>query len=513
MLNNYGFYVDFVNTSGGTLQRVPVGKQAVYFGSRPPRDPGRVVSYDHVKSMIDNLGVDRLSTLSDSSVATRWTHDEVEDVHTLTITTDEEREILGVRAIHVDEFLPERMSIRARTPNGKWWDVLVRHNVSDHFWSGPRSYYGGIHRRFEARFRPGPYSAIQIQFQSERAREYWSFAEVQLLEKGGHTETGQDLLDLYEELRGLGTRRVYADRWVANGIHQLSGGDIWTSREPDIYRESGIERTIRLDKATAFVVKKDDSAMTAQALASRGVEPTVQDVSAYRVFYFTDASWKPAYADLEVLAWLGVGASSRHMKLWSMDLLARARQARENSPEVADELLAAALDAYPNNRDAVLQLARWTQGDGAGEALRSAQAMWTPEVTAFIEYENEIRFLGYDEPEPVQGGDTAQLNLYWAVPEDLQNQQYAVFVHLTRDDEMVADDHVLLQRYDLSPQLDGEVFVETVGIAIPPHLAPGDYTIKTGVYNRAPGHRRLKARTRLPEKRGSVTLPAELTVR
>ncbi len=90
-----------------------------------------------------------------------------------------------------------------------------------------------------------------------------------------------------------------------------------------------------------------------------------------------------------------------------------------------------------------------------------------------------------------QSGDTLRLTTYWQALQRPQ-QTYAVFNHLRATDNTVvwqADSWPQAGVYTTDRWLEGEVVAESYTLELPADLAPGSYTLYTGVYDPLSGDR------------------------
>jgi len=122
--------------------------------------------------------------------------------------------------------------------------------------------------------------------------------------------------------------------------------------------------------------------------------------------------------------------------------------------------------------------------------------LWKPEVDHTIEFDGQIRLLGWDQqPIAPQPGDEIVLRFYWQ-PIVPPRDNYSVFLHLTPED---TPSEVLAQR-DFTPasearlpltwQYPGETLIgQPQALTIPSDLAPGRYVLRLGLYNYVTGER------------------------
>lgn len=105
---------------------------------------------------------------------------------------------------------------------------------------------------------------------------------------------------------------------------------------------------------------------------------------------------------------------------------------------------------------------------------------------------DKITLLGYIlEPEYVQAGDTLHLTLYWQARAQLV-QPYTVFTHLLGPDGNLVTQQDNMPQQGRAPTtcwVPGEIIADRYSLAIPPEIAPGEYTLLTGLYTWETGER------------------------
>jgi hypothetical protein len=112
------------------------------------------------------------------------------------------------------------------------------------------------------------------------------------------------------------------------------------------------------------------------------------------------------------------------------------------------------------------------------------------QLTAPIDVQPSLEFLGYDAPSSAKPGEVVPLTLYWRVKQDVGAQQLplSLFVHLLDERGEFAAGRDLLA-FPTAGWRDGDVWIQQNDVPLPADLKPGQYQIETGVYSQADGSR------------------------
>jgi 4-amino-4-deoxy-L-arabinose transferase-like glycosyltransferase len=131
---------------------------------------------------------------------------------------------------------------------------------------------------------------------------------------------------------------------------------------------------------------------------------------------------------------------------------------------------------------------------------------------ADVQFGQSIALLGVDlPPAPLQPGQVLTFTLHWQALAPIA-QNYTVFTHLldsTGTLQAQQDNAPLQGRYPTSGWAAGETIIDPYTLPLPATLAPGDYTLRVGLYLAETGRR-------LPLKNGAsdfVDLPSSITIR
>ena len=108
------------------------------------------------------------------------------------------------------------------------------------------------------------------------------------------------------------------------------------------------------------------------------------------------------------------------------------------------------------------------------------------ELTAPIDLNRSLEFLGYDAPSSAKPGEVVPLTLYWRVKQDVAAQQLplSLFVHLLDSQGEFAAGRDLLA-FPTAGWRSGDVWVQQNDVPLPADLKAGNYRLEIGAYSQA----------------------------
>jgi 4-amino-4-deoxy-L-arabinose transferase-like glycosyltransferase len=111
-------------------------------------------------------------------------------------------------------------------------------------------------------------------------------------------------------------------------------------------------------------------------------------------------------------------------------------------------------------------------------------------LTAPIDMNQTLEFLGYDAPASTRPGEVVPLTLYWRVKQDVGAQQLplSLFVHLLDEQGEFAAGRDLLA-FPTAGWRNGDVWVQQNDVPLLADLKEGQYRLEIGVYSQADGSR------------------------
>jgi 4-amino-4-deoxy-L-arabinose transferase-like glycosyltransferase len=120
----------------------------------------------------------------------------------------------------------------------------------------------------------------------------------------------------------------------------------------------------------------------------------------------------------------------------------------------------------------------------------TATADHAGELTAPIDLNHSLEFLGHDAPSSARSGEVLPLTLYWRVKQDVGAQQLplSLFVHVLNQQGEFAAGRDLLA-FPTAGWRNGDVWLQQNDVPLPADLKPGKYQLEIGVYSQADGSR------------------------
>ncbi len=112
------------------------------------------------------------------------------------------------------------------------------------------------------------------------------------------------------------------------------------------------------------------------------------------------------------------------------------------------------------------------------------------QLTAPIDVNHSLEFLGYEASSSVKPGEVVTLTLYWRVKQDVGAQQLplSLFVHLLNEQGEFAAGRDLLA-FPTAGWRKGDVWLQQNDVLPPADLKEGKYQLEIGVYSQADGSR------------------------
>jgi len=499
VLNNLGNIDAFLHASGGSALQGGVEGLNLHYNLSPPPDgnlieidPDRwaALELDDGRDARRELGDDDMDTALNLCQGGR-TSERIE------LTLAAPAEISMLRLTLPCEERPSAINIKLAA-GGEWKTVLDLATVTGYYWSGPRVYWGGDSYRIDLRFAPLETDRVRIELDFMQGLHESNLAELQVFESERRSARQANDAGL-DELRSLLKTRdieaVYADRYLSSKL----GDDFRVVRDFAFYSDP-LPRRIELTPATVFVVDRRESSLIQRVLAKAGVGMKRTELGNWAIYRFDDDGWREHYADYPGLYWRGYAPLLQSDKLLASYYVDRAR---DSSEERALKLLEKAIGMYPNHQEAMRIMADKLDALGraqeADEWRARLRQLRKPDIPAEVDFANGLRLLGIGAvPDLIAPGGSFIMKYHWQVPEDLDPNLLAVFVHFKLGSEIVfQDDHVLLVGADTKEQPFDEVFVEERRVAVPSGIESGDIDLIMGVYERTGRGNRIKFKSEL----------------
>ncbi len=287
VLENMGGFDEFLKSTASRADYARCGGYRLHVNAQAPLNDFGILAASEIISILDDKGGEWRDELVDANGQTCAYLTQAGGVRetTLTVRFREPVKISGVRAVTREQGVISAWSVSGRNDTDSDFadlSALLKH--SGFFWSGPRFYSGGINHRVEKFFAATEVTELRIYIPVHWSSSGVSLETVQfLVEKA--PRTGKDFEAVCAMLNTAKIQRVFADRWAANRIHEITEGAIWTLREPALTSEDPEWATrIPLESSSAIVVIESDAEHTQAVLSTAGVDSHETKVGGMAVF-------------------------------------------------------------------------------------------------------------------------------------------------------------------------------------------------------------------------------------
>jgi hypothetical protein len=526
VLKNLHEATSFLKGSGGTAQCREADGLTLHYNFTPPAD-ALVDITPSLSSVVDSRGIDVRSALSDAELESVWQNTPGDGkAEWLELRWTSPQSVCGIHLYSEADLYGYTLQLQWLTTNGVW--VAARDELpkfSNYFWSGERPYIRGELYRQGFRFGPFETTAVRLHVNRDDVRSC-SLSELRVFAGGATPPVARDDAAVLASIAELGLDRVYADRWMANRIHQAFDGAVATSIHPNATNSPAmrLDSQMRWSPTTALVAPRTMISSCEATLAASGFQMARRDIGGSRLYYFGEGDWAPHYAANHSLLWTGLGCLKRCNRTWAAYLDTHAEYLKANGRLVqARETLERAVGISAGLPDGMARLADLSErlGDAAAAARwRREDAAYrrkmTPDCELPAAFGSDIALRGISLSDmPVAPGDGVDVVYFWCCAPTVTPADWAVFVHFVGEDGKVAfqDDHVFLENQFVDDQPFSVVFRELRHVRVPDDVAPGLYEIRLGVCGRAGNTGRLAPESAFPASRRRVELPISIEVR
>lgn len=411
-------------------------------------------------------------------------------------------------------------------------------------WSGPRFYPVNDAAPFDIHFAPQTVESVRVVFSfTQESGAVRKLHELQLLSpmptSGETPDWHVAAQELQQTLRIQGVNRLYATRWVANSIADMSHGAIWTNCGDDLHpKETGCPRPhkppapVVLDHATALLASPSGTASMRKVLemsmiamreipcgplGTLFIPKTIQRV------FLDQPSGILFDADLPVLL-PEPGWMASRIAILEGEAATSERAARD---------LARVLSSNPASLEAAIIAPEWALTDADKKAIAEKHI---PRRFRAVDFrKGNCRWIGTDIDAQFCGmatfrpGETVRLRHFWefwpnnwATDFAPEHGKFRVFTHFVADNGYRFQDDfdfalppegadMNTDKYDGLPMHwhnDREITI--------PHDAPeGEYEMRIGLYDVVYSSRRLGAASQDPytrTRRGAAIDPGFLHI-
>lgn len=482
VLENFRGFSHFVESTRGSVTYERVGRFRLHTQAEPPRERVSELDPARIASIVDDRGQDVRTWMVDQIDSTQANFSTlVGRERWFEVSFDEPVDLCGVTVWPHDQETFAEWSIEGRASEEDPFEVLSEPRVATgYFWSGPRFYWGGPLWRMEKRFAPRRLSALRLRMELRSPTASAQFEGLTFWQPTGETLVEWPRVELWVPLfRERGVRRVYADRWAANALHEASEGQLWTSREPRAFPANGDPTRPRLASDVAILVEPAAVPAVRRAFAMMRFEGFEElEHAGLHGFLFSEVP--PAHRAYEGLRFGGTTLSHGcgHRLATLLDELGEGGQ--------ADRVRASALDhEHPT----------------------------LPLRAAF--FEGGLTLLGLsDWPDQIHPGDLFTFDAFWNVEPGFEPpRSLFVFVHFVRDGRILFQvDEPLQPRARFEDALVRPAWRSHHTVQVPATIEQGPLTPLVGLSVPGVIGRRMPVETEHPVARRRVTIEAPLEV-
>ena len=499
----------FTATSGGAVTYTNRVGITLAYGLIPPAQQLRLIAPCEIAGIRQKDGHDVAAALLDRDIATEWAVPLAnEQPQTLEIEFHTPLAIQSVRLSCATGRYPVLWQVERQRADGEWERATAPLVNMLWFWSGPRVFWHGGAFRLESFFPASPTRKLRLHFEPMPRPDELHISELFVYAANPATEPplrseSDALPDLLSLLRTRQVRFAYADRWLANQIHQQTTGAIAASREHAVFDRDADEPHLSrhavpqpcpLQADSAMIVRQADAPITRATLAALQIPMRETASGPWIIFDFAPGSWQPEFSCYDNLFWTGFAClqNSQRNKQTATHLALLAR------PEPAQR----ALRLWPTHQLALRTLGRATPH---------------PALPLAIRYDNGVMLAGLTlDNSQTDPGYKLTLTTYWQFQHSLLKDHPVVFFHFldAAGKVIFQDDFGLLNELPVDAWQDpypGELTAISRKIIIPAFVPTGRYSARFGLLN-GDNLRRLGPDTTLPTRWRKVLLPIGVNI-
>ncbi len=419
-------------------------------------------------------------------------------------------DVCGIRIWTLGRDTFDGWAVEGRVPNTTEFTTLSPLHVNTpYYWSGPRFYAGGDHLRAEKRFAPIKIEALRIRFLPHGDSNVVRIPELQVLQPAVATQP--DVSALADVVREHKIRRVFADRWLANQLHDALNGTVWTSREQSVFGENQGGTHVTVAAGTAIAATPDTVASVRQGLTmlhTRATETVVGDVT---LFELTDG--EKGIQDYYGLRFNGIQLlHANHHTLAD----ALRRQTETVEPAAREELLQAALDYDSNKARTPTELTTFVGGAERPDEAHEFHGEYPQVLLNASFFDGKLILVGLSTwPSVAKPGETFGFEALWRVaPGFVPSSSTILFIHFLQGTKIQFQIGLPLDLNNdaLDPQHDTVCRTYGSGTA-PIGTGVGVFTPALGLYTPGLLGGRIPMKTTLPMSRNRVIIPGEFEIK
>lgn len=542
--NSFGME-SWVKASGGTYSPENVSGIRIAADITPPKCHVRELSSDSWLSVKNSAGEDVTALLSDRSQAVpvhlktnvggipgRRTYSE-----TFTLTFKKSETLAGIRFWASEFPFAGTVSFSGNKPGTSEYIPLGETLYRDPMciWSGPRFYPTIFSVNRGVRFDPvevesvkisidgGPHMANAVIYEIQTLAPL-DTAEIPCASTLDEWKSGVD--GLMPVLASNSVSRLYATRWVANRVYELSNGKIWTDHGDDLTpkmtglpAEPTVHDIMSLDEHSAVLLPESGCPFMRDVARVRNLSFREIPVPLLGTLFLPDAVQSVPfgideplgimfYDDVPMLAPSGEWIANLlnktpkpHSESWLRKLYAE------------NPLLIPLLKEIASHPE---------MGDIVAEATEKVNLLSVPEFGEEAEFSEALIWCGcrfLSSPEHLRPGSEVLVRHYWKARRepDRRTSMKRTLIHIVgpggyrfQDDY---DINAMAMFFDTYMEKNGACtwHIDRL-LSIPSDAPKGDFEMQVGVYDRSFASHRLNVRTELPVTRKAARILKFLTV-
>lgn len=232
VVENFHGFSNFIEGTGGEVERIPGAGVRVMANARPPRQDAVTLPPSTIGEILENGSMSIGAALTDQMYATIALlvtspgRDSTAEIILAKPTT-----LCGLRLWPDKRNTFDRVVVEVPGPDGAWGPLTTPCVDSGFHWYGPTFYWGGPQHHVDLRFPPVETSRLRLRF-SSRSREVHVILRELALLGPAPAPPPVDIESVARSLTDIGAKRIYANRWIAARLRPLLPDSVWLSPLP-----------------------------------------------------------------------------------------------------------------------------------------------------------------------------------------------------------------------------------------------------------------------------------------
>lgn len=364
IVNNYGDVGGFLASQGGSAAVERVEKLLIHYDFTVPRRDLEPIPADQIARAVNARGEDILALFDNLSLETVWRPVAQLEPDRIEVIFESPQTVSMLRL-----YTPRRTEypllwhIEVQDePGGEWRLLVPPTHFKDYQWSGPRLFAWSDHPRFEVFFDPVEVSGLRLH--NAPYRPDWQLTPrfARIFGPGRELPEESAMLGrLVERLDDLGLNRIYADRYVAHRVKNISGGRIEAPVESYVQNYWDIEHEplVRIGRDLAFVIRKEDAPFCREVLETMVLEAEEVHLPPWVIFHFPGRQFPDGVEFDYPLSWTGFTPALMGRWLKSHSAWEAAGTHRQVGTNLVDEEGRSFRVAYPGSGPGIMSFGNY----------------------------------------------------------------------------------------------------------------------------------------------------------